>query len=369
MTTAYSPIRIHLLGVLTACMLIGLAGCHAVDFRQQVIQDEPAAALAPARELEMVSLPAYQIEPPDLLEINMPKQVPLPPYRVEVYDVLQVQVTGTLMDQPIFDYYLVESEGTINLGPAYGTVRVVGMTVDQIGQVLKQHLEQILARPEVSVQLAKSSGTQPITREDPRTGEIEPYLVGPDGTVNLGSYGAVHVAGKTVAEAKEALEKHLSQFFDSPELAITVRGYNSKVYYIIVEGAGLGDNIVRVPVTGNETVLDAISNVGGLSQLSSKDIWIARPAPSGFGCEQILPVEFDAITRGACTDTNYQIMPDDRLFIAENGTLALANFLGRLAGPVERVAGISSLMSSTIRSLQTTGRNYNRTRYGGYGAQ
>ena len=74
--------------------------------------------------------------------------------------------------------------------------------------------------------------------------------------------------------------------------------YNSKVYYVITQGAGLGDNVRRLPITGNETVLDAISQVNGLSQVSSKKIWIARPAPHDFGCQQILPIEWDAITQG-----------------------------------------------------------------------
>ena len=57
--------------------------------------------------------------------------------------------------------------------------------------------------------------------------------------------------------------------------------YNSKVYYVITEGAGQGDLVARLPITGNETVLDAISQINGLSRLSSKNIWIARPTPSG----------------------------------------------------------------------------------------
>ena len=65
--------------------------------------------------------------------------------------------------------------------------------------------------------------------------------------------------------------------------------YNSKVYYVITEGAGFGDNVRRLPITGNETVLDAISQVQGFSRLSSKNIWIARPSPAG--CDQILPVD------------------------------------------------------------------------------
>ena len=112
-------------------------------------------------------------------------------------------------------------------------------------------------------------------------------------------YGSVIVAGLTLSDAKAAIEQQLSRFLESPEVSLNVFAYNSKVYYIITAGAGLGDNVVRVPVTGNETVLDAISQVNGLQPVSSKRIWIARPVP---GCSEnlILPVDWCAVSgRGA----------------------------------------------------------------------
>jgi polysaccharide export outer membrane protein len=367
MTVACSNLRTPLLAMLAAWAALGLVGCQAVDLYNPALEGPVPAVLEPPREKSLVSLPSYCIEPPDVLQIEIFKLVPLPPYRAEIYDVLQIQVMGTLLDHPIGPtdaygrvtpdggYYLIEAEGTVNLGPAYGTVYVAGMTIEQIEEAIRRHLLQVLRSPVVSVRLARASGTQPITG---------PYLVGPDGTVNLRQYGAVHVAGKTIAEAKVAIEQHLSQYFDSPEVSVDVAAYNSKVYYVVTEGAGLGDNVVRVPVTGNETVLDAISAIGGLSQLSSKQIWIARPAPGDFGCEQILPVDWVAITKGGATATNYQIMPGDRIFVAEDGTMALTNFINKVVSPVERLVGFSSLGGSTVRNLQTLGRQYNATRRG-----
>ena len=80
---------------------------------------------------------------------------------------------------------------------------------------------------------------------------------------------------------------------------VDIFAYNSKKYYVVTQGGGLGDNVAESPITGNETVLDAIARVGGISQISSTNIWIARPAPNGVGCEQILPVNWDEISRGA----------------------------------------------------------------------
>ena len=255
--------------LVTACLAaVCLAGCQAVvnpyDSR---IEPPVPEAIAPGREKSKVSLPAYRIEPPDVISIEMLKLVPLPPYRAEVFDVLQIRANAT-PDQPMDNYYMVEAEGTINLGPPWGSVRVAGMTIEEIRADLGQVAPPRAQDPGPTVQLARVSGAQPVTGQ---------YLVGPDGTVNLRQYGVVHIAGKTVIEARIAIEKHLQQFLDSPQVSVDVLAYNSKVFYIITQGAGLGDSVRRLPVTGNDKVLDAISQINGLSQVSSKKIWIARP--------------------------------------------------------------------------------------------
>ena len=151
-------------------------------------------AMEPPRERPMMSLPTYRVEPPDILQIEMLKLVPLPPYRIDIYDVLQIRVLGTILDQPIDGFFLVEGEGIVTLGPAYGTVRVAGMTIEEATEAISQQVAaDVLAKPDVSVQLARTAGTQPVTGQ---------YLIGPDGTINLRQYGMLHVAGKTVTEIR-----------------------------------------------------------------------------------------------------------------------------------------------------------------------
>ena len=350
--------RFHLHALLLAALpwgLIALAGCRPFDHYDHSL-DAPVAEPPIPRELSKMSLPAYRIEPPDILQLEVQKLVPLPPYHIETFDMLQISAVGTLPDQaPINSYYLVDGEGRVNLGPGYGSVRVAGMTVDEARHAVDTHLREILKFPEVSVQLARPSNVQAVNGN---------YLVAADGSINLRQYGSVPVAGRSIVEARLAVQRQLAKFFDSPIVSLDVVSYNSKVFYIITEGAGQGDNLVRVPVTGNETVLDAMANVHGLSQLSSKRIWIARPAPAGFHCEQILPVDWDAITRGGSTATNYQVLPGDRLFIAQDSMLAFTNYISKIVGPVERLAGVASLGASTVRNYQTLGRQFNRNTNG-----
>ena len=293
-------------------------------------------------EKDKSTLPTYVIEPPDILLIDAVKLVPKSPYRVEPLDVLQILVANPLIDQPISGQYPIDPSGAVDLGPAYGKVLISGQTVDEARKTIETHLRTVLRDPQVSVSLSQTSGQQQVAGE---------HLVGPDGTVNMGTYGTVYVAGLTIAEAKTAVEAQLSNYLEQPRVSVDVFAYNSQVYYVITEGAGLGDTVVRVPITGNETVLDALAQVNGLSRLSSKNLWIARPTPGDVSCDQILPVSWTEITKGASTATNYQLMPGDRLFIAENKIIALDTFLDQVSAPIERLFGTTLLGAQAIQTI------------------
>ena len=219
------------------------------------------------RELSKISLPDYVIEPPDILLLDVPKAVPKPPYRIESLDSLSVQVTGALPERPIEGQFMVEPGGAIDLGPPYGSVHVAGLGLQHAGAAVREHLLKFLKEPEVSLTLAQAARVQQIAGE---------HLVGPDGQVTLGTYGKVYITGMTQAQAKQAIESHLAQFLEEPEVAVDIFSYNSKVYYVITEGAGQGDGGSRFPITGNETVLDALAQINGMQEVSSKRIWVAR---------------------------------------------------------------------------------------------
>ena len=327
----------------TGCKTFGRPQHHSA---QQALLDANCPptdpARLPAKELAKVALPAYVIEPPDILLVDALRVVPKPPFRIQSFDTLQVIVEGTLLEQPINGLYVVEPGGMLDLGPSYGKVMVGGQSLEEAQDSVFRHLKRVLREPQVSLTLAQAAGQQQIAGE---------HLVGPDGTINLGTYGSVYVTGLTLDEAKAAIEKHLSKHLDAPLVSVDVFSYNSKVYYVITEGAGFGDQVGRFPVTGNETVLDAVAQINGLSRLSSKDIWIARPAPSGVGCDQVLPVDIEAIMKGGSTATNYQILPGDRVFIAQDQWVAFDSIIGKITAPFERIFGFALLGSSAIQQI------------------
>jgi hypothetical protein len=105
-------------------------------------------------------------------------------------------------------------------------------------------------------------------------------------------------------------------------------------------------------------VLDAIAQINGLSQVSSKKIWIARPSPSGQGCDQILPVDWVGVTKGGSSATNYQILPGDRVFVSEDRLVALDTGLGKLLSPMERIFGFTLLGTNTIQAVNRFPKGY-----------
>jgi polysaccharide export outer membrane protein len=342
------------LALLAVNLGIALTGCHAIDLYTSALPAPIPPEAAPPRELSMVSLPTYRIASPDVLQIELVKAVPRPPYRIGAYDILQIEVLGTMPGQPINGYFLVEGEGFITLGPAYGIVRVEGMTIDEATDTVTRYLHTRLQRPDVSIRLLRSAETEQIAGA---------YLVQPDGTVNLRRFGMVPVVGRTVTEVRLAVQQQLAQYFDSPQVAVDVKRFGSKRFYVITAGAGIGEDIQTFPITGNETVLDAISRLQGLKQFSSKTMWVARPTPAQTGDDNVLPVDYVGITQGQ-TDTNYQLLPGDRLFIVDDNLVAANNYLTKLTQPIERLLNISSQGTDTIRNMQTMGRTYNVTRRG-----
>jgi len=278
------------------------------------------------------------IEPPDLLLIEAIHAVPKQPYHLQPFDTIAVQVGGTPAEAPIAGIFLLGADGTVTLGPHYGAVFLSHMTIDEATKAITKHLSTTLVNPEVSVSLADSSARQRISG---------PHLVAMDGTVTLGSYGSVSVVGMTIAQARLAVQTHLAQFFESVDVSLEVNGYNSKIYYIVMQGAGLGDGVYRFPVTGNETVLDAISQINGLQRVSSKKIWVARPTDAP-GAMQRLEVNWQDITANANACSNYQILPGDRIFVAEDSLIAADTALGKIIAPIERVMGFSILGVGTV---------------------
>jgi polysaccharide biosynthesis/export protein len=298
------------------------------------------------RELNKVTLPDYIIEPPDIVVLNTVHGTPMPPYRLEPLDQLQIQVPDALPNEPIAGIFAIDPDGTINMGLSYGSIRIAGLTLDQARVVITNHLKRILKDPKPVVALAQSRALATVVQGA--------HLVRMDGTIGLGAFGDLYATGMTRMQLKVAIERRLSQYLLNPQVTVDVLGYNSKVFYVIFDGGGYGQQSYRLPITGNETVLDAITGLNGLPPVSStKKIWVARPNPCDRACAQVLPVDWKAISEGGSVATNYQLMPGDRIFVHADPLICLDQNVAKILQPLERVMGFTLLTTSVIQSVQS----------------
>jgi polysaccharide export outer membrane protein len=226
--------------------------------------------------------------------------------------------------------------------------------------------EYVVSPPDlVLVEVLEALPGRPITGE---------RLVRPDGTITLGFYGDVYVNGLTVSEMKTKIIIHLREFLsdealgligedrngnpiqvdpaDSDRVFVDIAAYNSQTYYVLGDVNAPG----RLPITGNETVLDAVQYAGGLAPTASiPNVRLVRPAPPGVAAPQILPVNLSAIIQEGDTTTNYQLMPGDRVFVYRDPLVRATVFIDRLAAPFNTVLSSILQYSFAARNVESIG--------------
>lgn len=147
------------------------------------------------------------------------------------------------------------------------------------------------------------------------------FLVAPDGRVNLGTIGNIYIAGMTLDEACAAIEKAAAPTVDSPRAVVNLLAMNSKTYYVITQDPA-GDTVASFPISGNETVLDAIAQIGGVNASAGAQISVSRPPAAGVGKGSTFRVDWEKLVRGDDNATNYRLIPGDRVTISYVPALA-----------------------------------------------
>ena len=89
----------------------------------------------------------------------------------------------------------------------------------------------------------------------------------PDGKIHFPLIGEVQAAGKTVRQLKQEITKKISGYVPDPSLSIDVRQVGSMVIYVI----GKVNSPGRFAMTGNISVLQALSTAGGLNPFAKRN--------------------------------------------------------------------------------------------------
>ncbi len=142
--------------------------------------------------------------------------------------------------------------------------------------------------------------------ELPETG----LRISPDGTLSLPLVGAVPVAGKSVEDARQAIEAGFQSYYHEPAVMLSVIELASRRFYLLGDVKQPGP----VPMDRPLSALEALSFGGGfLPGANRKYVSILRK----HGEAEVEVLRFNARKPGA--DGLVQVRPDDVIFISKSG--------------------------------------------------
>lgn len=268
---------------LTGCSTLASIGLPVGSSANHIISSAKRISDAPGRALPMPS--------------ELTKQ-PLDVYMVEIGDTLFVEPVSFDATIRLPGDQVVKPDGRIALGE-FGLIEAANKTVDQIqsdiqaliDERIRQELEFEFQEELRIEQASASESDRPEfeTADGDRTDEDE----------------------LRAQERRAAFEVRLAERLRQNRVSVRLVNWDSKKIYVLGEVNSPG----FFGYVGNETVLDAIIEAGGLTaKANHHQIIVARPTPSG-SCRIVMKVCYDQIVQLGDTSTNYQLFPGDRVFV------------------------------------------------------
>jgi polysaccharide biosynthesis/export protein len=186
------------------------------------------------------------------------------------------------------------------------------------GEMMKVHVLKVLVLVALTVTLTAQelpilSSDAPVGARDvldlkvledpPMSGRV---TVGEDGQIALNNVGKIQVAGLTSTQIEAKLENILEASF-LPKATVSVQVVEFASKPISVVGAVVRPG--RIGATGNTTLIQAITQAGGLTANHGKDLYVLRTARNGLS-EQVA-IDIDELMIQGNADLNIPLSPND----------------------------------------------------------
>ena len=112
------------------------------------------------------------------------------------------------------------------------------------------------------------------------------YAVEADGTFTFPLIGRVKVGGLTLRQVEEEMQKRLADgFFKNPQVAVAIDQYRSQRVFVVGEVRNPG----TVVLTGEMSLIEALSRAGSTTEMAGDEALIVRPRPGAKANGPIVP--------------------------------------------------------------------------------
>jgi protein involved in polysaccharide export with SLBB domain len=155
------------------------------------------------------------------------------------------------------------------------------------------------------------------------------FSVAPDGRIELGQYGSPRVEGQTT----DAIEQLIADELQVPAETVKVRvaEYRSQSLLVFGEVVGLQRT---VPYRGQETVLDLLQRVGGITPgAAPDDVHVVRTHVSDGRPPEVFHIKLASIVMDNDQKTNIRLMPFDQIYVGETRQARIEKCIPRWLRP------------------------------------
>ncbi len=228
-------------------------------------------------------------------------------------DSLAVDVGDTVSVEPVsFDATIrlpgdqtVKPDGRISLGE-FGPFFAAGKSVEQLQLEI-----QSLIDSSISSRLETEFALQQQRTEQQDSDEL--VLDGPtDDEQDKDVLQDQQARDRAQArQARRAFDDDRETQLRQNRISVRLTNWDSKKIYVLGEVNSPGSFVYQ----GNETVLDAIIEAGGIgTKANHHAIIVSRPSNCG-DCKTVMKVCYDQIVQLGDASTNYQLLPGDRVYV------------------------------------------------------
>ena len=266
-------------------ILIGSPGNRLLP-RAKEISDAPGQALLVQKELAIT---------------------PLNHYTVEIADTVSVEPVSFDATIRLPGDQVVKPDGTISLGE-FGNYHAHGKTVEQMQLEIQAQVDEQL-RSNLEIEFAKQEAQRVVEDSEAETDTDFDSDDEDDDAPSL----ELEDSRKEVRRkrARREFERRLDEQLNQNRVSVRMTNWESKKIYVLGDVNSPGS----FQYIGNETVLDALIEAGGLgNKANHHDIIVSRPSNCG-ECRTVMKVCYDQIVQLGDASTNYQLLPGDRVFV------------------------------------------------------
>lgn len=278
--------------------------------------------------------PAKAISDAPGRSLLLPKELALAPL-----DVYFVDIGDSILIEPVkFDATIrlpgdqtVQPDGHISLGE-FGRVQVAHKTIEQIETEVQAKIDEQLRRDlNIDYEIERRERVEQrefekraadrarAKREAESARRDEGEKKNADDSadrfkiteLNSGADDDLPLDFANDEEERLALERRINESLTQNQISVRLLNWDSKKIYVLGEVNSPGS----FTFLGNETVLDAIIEAGGINTKANRhQIIVSRPSTCS-SCRTVMKVCYDQLVQLGDASTNYQLQPGDRVFV------------------------------------------------------